>query len=1456
MLTYTPAANANGTATLTLDLMDNGGTANGGQDTSAPQSFVITVTSVNDAPSFTKGADPTVLEDAGPQTVNPWATGISAGPANESGQTLTFNVTGDTNPALFSAAPAISSTGVLTYTPAADANGTATITIDLMDNGGTANGGVDTSAPQSFVITVTSVNDVPSFTKGADQTVLEDAGPQTVTPWATAISPGPANESGQTVHFNVTGNTNSALFSAGPTISPTGVLTYTPAANVSGAATITITLQDDGGTANGGVDTSPAQTFVITVTGVNDAPSSTKGADQSGFDNAGAITVNPWATAISPGPPDESGQTVHFNVTGNTNPGMFAAGPAISPTGVLTYTPAIQGAAGTLTATITITLQDNGGTANGGVDTSAAQTFTIAITHVNIPPQLTTNPITYTTPGNTQLHVKGATLPGVASWSDAQGLKDKAVPTDTDGPGALSVVAASGTTGNGGSYSIATDGAFTYVPAAGFTGTDSFTYQVTDTQDATTGTVNITVGLVVWYIRDVVDANNPAGGDGRSTNAFDSIAAFNAATTNAGDIIYVFEGNTGTTPLSGSITLKDSQKLWGQGIDLDVTGFGTPLVTATNKPRIRSTVASTPAVSIPATAGNRNFVEIKGVDLETTGATSNAIDVTATGANMVSVTISDDNIRGATGKGINFAASTTATYTATVQNDTVTSTRNGVSVTTNAAGTVTLTASTNTISSAANALDARTAAGAAALRLAIDSEAVTAAGSGIVVDGSAAGTTTITSFANNGVSGNTVGSGVLVTSAIFDATPSGTFQTVSGGTTVIGASGNGVGASGMVLTSVAGDLGFTDLDIFADAGAGLSASGTTPYTGSAGFRIGFPGVISPVATVTAVSGPAVSLSTVAMNNFLWQSISSTNSASTGAAFNSVTGTFSDNSGSSVSGTSGTGFQVGSSNATISYAGTLNTTTGKGVDLTTNTGSTISFTGALTLSSGSSTAFNATGGGTVTATNTNSTLTSTTGTALNVASTMIGAAGLQFKSISANGAASGIVLNSTGASGSLSVLGTGSASSGGTIQNTTSHGISLTSTLSPSFNWVNIQNTAGSGVKGTTVTNFTFTNGSINNSGTGGGSDESNIAFNATSAGTENNLAGTVTITGNSLTNALYHGVDIFNFNGTIADAAISNNTITSSNSTATSKGSGIRFVAFGSATTVANVTKATIANNIISNFPSANGILASGGNGNAAGPAGVFGTAGSATNIISITGNRVAGFSSANKIGAFGIGATVNGKGQGNFDISNNGTAANPITNVIGAGITHSVLGNTTSTATINNNFVVANNQAGAQGIGAGTSQTFGATDTPNMTVTITNNNISQTDGNGILVTARDASGTVRAKIQNNTVAAPLAGNRNGIRVDAGNAVSLNDSVCLNIAGNTSAGVGLSPEGIGLRKQGTVAGTNNFALHGFATSPATQAQTAAYATSQNPGSSSGTLIISGDNFNSPTCSFP
>ncbi len=331
-------------------------TVSDGHGGTATATVSVTVLAVNDAPSFAKGPNQTVDENAGARTVPVWATAISAGPADESGQALTFIVSND-NHALFSIEPDVAANGTLTYTVAANTQGSANVTVVLQDNGGTANGGADSSALQTFTITVMAVNSAPAFTKGADQTVREDDGAQSVPGWATAISAGPPDESAQLVTFYVSNN-NVALFSAQPSIAANGTLTYAPAANANGSATVTVQLHDNGGTANGGIDTSAAQTFLITVLAVNDAPSFVKGADQTVLDNAGPQSIPGWATFISAGPANESGQTVVFHATA-ADASLFSVQPSIAPNGTLTFTPAYPSGGSTI---VTVTLQDNGGT--------------------------------------------------------------------------------------------------------------------------------------------------------------------------------------------------------------------------------------------------------------------------------------------------------------------------------------------------------------------------------------------------------------------------------------------------------------------------------------------------------------------------------------------------------------------------------------------------------------------------------------------------------------------------------------------------------------------------------------------------------------------------------------------------------------------------------------------------------------------------------------------------------------------------------------------------------------------------------------------------------------------------------------------------------------------------------------------------------------------------------------
>lgn len=139
-------------------------------------SFALEVVDVNAAPSFAAGEDAIASEDAGPQTVAGWASEISPGAADEAAQALSF-VVGDGG-ALFAQQPAIDPSGILTFTPAPNAHGTATLAVRLGDNGGTQNGGIDSSAVAALTIVITPVNDSPLAAAGLD-TSLECIGPLT-----------------------------------------------------------------------------------------------------------------------------------------------------------------------------------------------------------------------------------------------------------------------------------------------------------------------------------------------------------------------------------------------------------------------------------------------------------------------------------------------------------------------------------------------------------------------------------------------------------------------------------------------------------------------------------------------------------------------------------------------------------------------------------------------------------------------------------------------------------------------------------------------------------------------------------------------------------------------------------------------------------------------------------------------------------------------------------------------------------------------------------------------------------------------------------------------------------------------------------------------------------------------------------------------------------------------------
>jgi hypothetical protein len=148
-----------------------------------------------------------------------------------------------------------STTGSLTFAPATNGYGTATISVTVND-GGTINSNIT----RTFTVTVNAVNQSPTLNAITNLTVNGNAGLQTVT--LSGITSGAANEI-QTLKVTVSCG-NRSLIST-PSVRYTspntcGTLTFTPLANANGTATVTVTV-NDGGTSNNIV----TRTFAVIV---------------------------------------------------------------------------------------------------------------------------------------------------------------------------------------------------------------------------------------------------------------------------------------------------------------------------------------------------------------------------------------------------------------------------------------------------------------------------------------------------------------------------------------------------------------------------------------------------------------------------------------------------------------------------------------------------------------------------------------------------------------------------------------------------------------------------------------------------------------------------------------------------------------------------------------------------------------------------------------------------------------------------------------------------------------------------------------------------------------------------------------------------------------------------------------------------------------------------------------
>lgn len=278
-LQFTPTANLSGVTTITIRLEDGGldgnlSTTNDNLVTS--YDVIVTVNAINDQPTMDPLGNRTVQEDASLQTVS--LGGITAG----GGENQPLRVTAVSsnpavvpNPAVTYSSPATS--GVLTFAPVANQSGTAIITVTVED------GGLDNDLStisdngtfnREFVVNVIAVNDAPTLNAIGSFSINEDAVEQVVD--LTGISAG-GGES-QPLRLVVSSSNTSLIPSPALDYSSpntAGTLRFTPAANLFGTSTITVTVIDGGldGNLNTTTDNlSLTRTFVVTVLSVNDQP--------------------------------------------------------------------------------------------------------------------------------------------------------------------------------------------------------------------------------------------------------------------------------------------------------------------------------------------------------------------------------------------------------------------------------------------------------------------------------------------------------------------------------------------------------------------------------------------------------------------------------------------------------------------------------------------------------------------------------------------------------------------------------------------------------------------------------------------------------------------------------------------------------------------------------------------------------------------------------------------------------------------------------------------------------------------------------------------------------------------------------------------------------------------------------------------------------------------------------
>jgi len=441
-LTVTPAANQNGTTTITLTVSDGALTAS--------SAFVLNVTAVNDAPTISGISNQSIATNG-----TTGALAFTVGDVETPAASLTVSA-GSSNTTLVPAANVVfggsGASRTVTVTPVAKLTGSATITINVSDGALTAS--------SSFTLTVSAPNTAPTISNIANQTV--NANTPTA---AVAFTVGDA----QTAAANLT----VSAASSNPTLVPVANIVFggsgasrtvkvTPATDQSGTATITVTVSD--GTL------SASDTFVLTVKAVNTPPTISGISDQTIFTNSttGALAFTVGDTATAAASLTVTAKSSNTSVVPAAN--IKLGGSGASRTVTVTSTAKTAGS-----ATITLTVSDG--------TLTASSAFVVTVVAPNTAP-------TISKIANQTINEDTSTAALAFTVGDAETAA--ASLTVSAGSSNATLVPASGLVlgGSGASRTIK------ITPAAGQTGAATITVTVSDGALATSVSFVLTVNPV------------------------------------------------------------------------------------------------------------------------------------------------------------------------------------------------------------------------------------------------------------------------------------------------------------------------------------------------------------------------------------------------------------------------------------------------------------------------------------------------------------------------------------------------------------------------------------------------------------------------------------------------------------------------------------------------------------------------------------------------------------------------------------------------------------------------------------------------------------------------------------------------------------------------------------------------------------------------------------------------